>query len=60
VRPEGVVVQQLGDGVVGGAEQVWDLDVEVAPEVPHAVAAVERTADDVVEAQAALAVADDE
>ena len=42
-----------------GAEQVRGLDLEVAPEVADAVAAVQRAADDVVQAQAALAVADD-
>jgi hypothetical protein len=57
---EGLVVDELLDGLVGGAEQVGHLDVVVAPEVAYAVAAVEGAADDVVERQAGFAVADDE
>ena len=60
VRLERVVAGQHLDGLLVVTEQVRGLDLEVAPEVADAVAAVERAADDVVQAQAALAVADDQ
>jgi hypothetical protein len=48
---EGVVRGQELDGVIGGAEQVRGPDIEVSPEVPDAVSAVERASDDVVEGE---------
>jgi hypothetical protein len=35
------------DRPLGGDEKAWGLVVEVAPEMPHAVSAVQRAPDDV-------------
>jgi hypothetical protein len=49
VRPERVVAGEQFHGTLIVAEQVWCLDLEVAPEVPHTVSAVQRAADDVIQ-----------
>src|SRR5260370_3517231 len=53
------MAEQQADRLIGGAQQVGCLVLEVAPEVAYAVAAVQRAADDVVQRQAGLAVGDD-
>jgi hypothetical protein len=56
---EGPVADQHLDRLLGGAQQVGCFVLEVAPEVAHAIAAVEGAADDVVQRQPGLSVSDD-
>jgi hypothetical protein len=58
VRAEVPVPGQRGDGFLVAHQPPRRLQLEVVEQVPHAVAAVERAADDVVQRQPGLAVLD--
>jgi hypothetical protein len=60
VRPERVMAGEHADGLIIIAQQVWCIDLEVPPELADTVPAIQWAADDVIQAQAAFAIADDQ